>query len=1780
MGDDLQNDHIAIVGVALRFPGANTLDEYWANLVGGVESISRLTEEELAAAGVEPRTYNHPRYVRAASLIDDMEGFDARFFGYTPREAETRDPQGRMFLEACYSAVQDSGYDIDAIDGLVGVFGGMANNMYGEHNVAGNRATREAIGQMAIEVGNSPDYLCTAVSYRLGLTGPSINVQTACSTALVAVHLAGQSLRTGECDYALAGAVEVELPYRTGYTWVEGSIYSRDGHVRPFDADASGTLFGTGVGVVALKRLADARADGDHIYAVIRGSAVNNDGGDRAGFTAPGVEGQARLVAEAMAVAQVHPDSIGFVEAHATGTLVGDPIEVAGLTRAYRSLGATGEQSTPIGSVKANIGHLGPAAGMAALIKVCLAMRERTIPPTINVSTPNPRLALDTSPFYVATAPTPWTQQPMRAGVSSFGIGGTNAHLVIEEPPPAPAAAPSTRRWQVLPVSAKTASAVEPSARRVADALDAGPLADIAYTLQVGRTAFPHRRAVVADTPESAASALCASAAPTKPAGADRVVFLFPGQGAQYPRMGEELYATEPVYRAAVDTCAELLRPHLGADIREIMRGDADRLRETRYTQPAVFVTGYATAALLGSAGIVPTAMLGHSVGELLAAHLAGVFDLKDALALVAIRGRLMQAMEPGVMLAVGGPAARVTALLPDGVEVAAFNSPRITVVAGPADDVERAQKLFEEDGLGCTPLHTSHAFHTASMSSAARAFVDAVAAVPRTPPAVPFASNVTGTWITGAEATDPEYWGRQLRSAVRFTEGIVTVSDERTVLVEVGPGDTLTKLARQAVGHQAVPVVATMRHALADAPDDAVFARALAAIWTCGATVDWAGYWADEQRRRVALPAYPFERRRFWVTPDKPEARHDDDTDEDGPRPVERAVFTSVWHEDPLPVGTPAVTGAHWLVLTSGHPVLDAVVARLRTGPGRVTVVGAGSGFAALDGDHYTVRPGSAEDLENLFTHLDGVPADIVHGFTLTAPNGDPLRDDVVAATTDAAFSSLLHLAQAVVRRSSSTRIRVLSSNLQDVSGDELFEPVKALLLGPTLVAERELSGVGCRSIDIALPSALPAERIADLLVADLLTPSPHQQVAWRGRRRWRLDYRTVPLEQSERPALEVRSGGVYLVTGGLGGIGLAVADEIATVPDTTIILVSRSAPSSEKAARLAALDARVETVRCDVSDPDALAELVGDIRRRHGRINGVFHSAGVAGGGMMAVRGDREAAAVLAPKVTGTLALHRLLGDEADFLVLFSSVTAVTGEFGQVDYCAANNVMDAYARWAGARGLPVISIGWGGWSEVGMAADLDTAAPQAFRSLQTGARSENSEHPLLGRRLVGNNEDVVFTTLLRPGGHWVHAEHRLAGRELMLGSALLEMVDAAYRETTGESAAEISELVFLGPIGVVQPTEVRLVMRPEGSGYAVTVSAANGSGTWSDRMTCRVGPLDTPPGPPVDLAEISARCPRPVPEEELREPDRMIEYGPHWHEVVRGVSVGDHEELSRIELDERFWVECGQYRLHPSLLDQAVNDAQYTPGIHERGESYLPLGYFRLRAFEPLPPKFWVHVRHLDDIDGDVTTADITLLHDDGQRIAEITGYSMRRVDPGAMRLALDSGGADEAHTGVAISEALGSIGISTAFGVEALRRIMHWCPAPHVVVTPEGLHRALRRTRALTVDVVERELGEARLALSDGGHERFLDTPYVAPETELEQMIVGLWSGALGVETIGIDDDFFELGGNSLVAVQLIARTRERLATELQIAHLFDHPTARRLAAFLATSGNAAA
>ena len=1343
--------------MAGRFPGAKNLEQFWENLKNGVESISFFSDQELEAAGVSPGVIRDPRYIKAKGALEDTDAFDADFFSYPPREAERMDPQIRLLHECAWEAVEQAGYNPEAFPGRIGAYFGANENLEWLQRV---RALGDHPGEDFDHfLLNYRDYVATRISYKLNLKGPSFTLLSACSTSLVSIHLACRALLNGECEMALAGGVSLSYPQKSGYFYQEGLMLSSDGHCRTFDARADGTVFGDGIGVVLLKPLEAALQSRDCIRAVIKGSAVNNDGNGKIGFTAPSIDGQKKVISAAIHAAGIRPSSIVYIETHGTGTRLGDPIEIEALRQAFR---VKKRNFCALGSVKSNIGHVNVAAGVSSFIKTVLALENRQIPPSLHFKNPNPRIDLKNSPFYVNTALAEWKRRgtPRRAGVSAFGFGGTNAHLVLEEAP-SPESSADSRPVQLIVVSAKTQSALRTAGKNLAGHFRQHPgicLADAAYTLSMGRRHFSHRRAVVAKDIQEAAERLDTPDLSPQNKKAASAVFMFPGQGSQYVGTGEELYRSEPVFREHFDLCANIIHGLTGLDIRDVLyprkmspEEAARTLTQTAVAQPAIFTISYSLAKLLMAWGVKPEALIGHSLGEFVAACLAGVFSLEDGLRLVVERGRLMQQLPPGSMLAVPLSEQDIQSYLGDRLSLSAVNGPSLCVVSGDTDAVEEFKALLQQKRIASQPLATSHAFHSHLMDPILEQFARLGEQVPRNVPSIPIMSTVTGDWASPAEITDLAYWAKNLRRTVRFSSAIQKIlKDTNGILLEVGPGRTLSHLAKMHMDRAAGrSVLTTMRSPQERHSDEAHLLAALGNLWTAGLAIDWENFYGGERRARVPLPTYPFERKRYraaldgghrgkavsWATLIKK---------------AEVAEWFAVpsWKRMVPPAleldGAQGKLG--WLVLTDKHGLGSRMIDRLGTCGQDVTVVHPGVEFARNGPAEYTLNPAERGDYERLFQSLNEngrLPHHILHLWTVTPPGRKSVGREEAESLQNLGFLSLLFLAQAFGTQNitDEVRITVVSNHIHDVTGTDAVIAEKATVMGPVKVIPQEYPNINGCCIDIIHPGKrIGAEqRLIDQILIEAVTNMSEPVVAYRGDYRWVQTFERVRLEPSPRNKTWLREGGVYLITGGLGGIGLALAEYLGKTARAKLILTARTAlpPKDEWDAWLSTHDAgdsmsrkirkirdieavggEVLAVAADVTDAEAMKAEISRARKRFGTIHGVIHAAGVPGEGIIQLKKADAAMSILAPKVMGTLILEDILkGTKLDFLVLCSSIASILGGIGLSDYSAANAFLDSYAARPGrGKNYRVISINWDMWGEVGMG--LKTKMPSELQA------------------------------------------------------------------------------------------------------------------------------------------------------------------------------------------------------------------------------------------------------------------------------------------------------------------------------------------------------------------------------------------------------------------------------------------------------------------------------
>jgi len=1376
---------IAIIGIWGRFPGAGNLEEFWNNLKQGIESITFYSDEELGETGVESGILEGTAYVKTSgSILENKDCFDAAFFGYKPVEAEIMDPQTRLFFEITWQALEEAGYDPGTYSGLIGLYAGSAWNFNWETRVHLSGRS-DTLGGFASWLLANRDNLCTLVSYNLGLNGPSVFVKTTCSTSLVAVHLACQAILNGECEMALAGGVALTQWEKSGYVYQEGMIQSPDGHCRAFDAQAKGTVGGEGAGVVVLKRYEEALEDHDHIHAVIKGTAINNDGSRKIGYTAPSVAGQADVIREALHVADVEPESITYIETHGTGTPVGDPIEIEALATALvpENDGVSDNNYTcRLGSVKTNIGHLDAAAGIAGLLKTVLSLKNKHIPPSLHFQTPNPNIPFQKTPFRVNTGLVPWenNRYPLRAGVSSFGIGGTNVHIIVEEAPSLDSQGDSenishppgtTEENQLLILSAKTDTALRKITQNLAHHLGDFPqiaLPDVAYTLQMGRQAFNHRRVSVCANREEAISTLSgteteknrkilSSVLKTEER---QVILMFTGLGQQYVNMGRSLYEKEPMVRAEMDRCFKILKNLISIDIKEILypagiKPDTDNpeINRSEIAQTVIFILEYALARLLMKWGIKPYGMMGYSFGEVAAACISGVLSLDEALKLVVIRGQAISRTSEGAMLSVPLSREKLEPLLNTSPLALAVDNGPSCIVSGSIEEVAVFEKQMQAQRLICVRLpHANRAIHSHMMEPVLADFGNALGAITLKEPQIPYISNVSGQWAVPGEVTQPGYWQRHLSQTVQFAAGVkelLKIPDP--VFVEVGPGNDLSVLLRHHVENpESIDTVHLIDHAGSKVPADRYLLTQIGRLWLAGVELDWGSIHEDKARRRVSLPVYPFD-----TQPYRLEAMQsvqsgaafgvtNNAAKPGGKAPLEDWFYIPTWKRSiPSKIKETKTGGnSYWLVFADETGLGERYARHLhRTGEAVITIR-IGNEYTKTSPSEYTINPRHSDDYHKLFEEISRLsqPVErIAHFWTVTgtAKGVDELQD--------LGFYSLFNLAQAAGKQSLKEHLQILviSDRLHRVTSEEKLSPEKATLLGAVKVIPKEYFNISCRSIDIVLPEPGSREenRLLDRLLEEFFIKSFSNDlrdavIAMRGDFRWEQVFEPMaPAGESIKETQDIpllKQKGVYLITGGLGGIGIVIAEHLARHLQAKLILTGlsplppreqweqvlsdqnkedRTIQRLRKIRNLEKLGAEVLVCSADVKDYTQMESVLDRAIERFGTIDGVLHAAGLPDGGMIPLRTRESIEPVLTPKVHGTLVLDHVLKErniKPDFLVLFSSVTAVLGIMGQVAYCAANAFLDAFAAYKTyEEEVLTISINWDFWQEVGMGAE-----------------------------------------------------------------------------------------------------------------------------------------------------------------------------------------------------------------------------------------------------------------------------------------------------------------------------------------------------------------------------------------------------------------------------------------------------------------------------------------
>jgi len=1626
---------VAIIGMSLRVPGARTLEQFWDNLVDGRDCLHRASRAELEHAGISPQALSDPRFIAARPLLDGIEYFDADFFEISGVQAEQMDPGHRLFLECVWEAMERGGVVPGSDEQNIGVFAGIEANesSYLYQNLRSSSDENAAIG-LAKRLGNSPDYLSLRVSHELNLTGPSFTTMATCSTSLLAAHLGVQNLRLRECRVAVAGGAVIGLPATPGYRAGIDGMLSPSGRVRPFDADADGTVFGSGVAVVVMKLLDEAIKDGNPIYGVVLGSGFCNDGkpADKNSFTAPAPSGQKRAIMHALDEAEVDARTIGFVECHGTGTAIGDPTEVTSLTEVFRSYSRDTEYCA-LGAVKGNVGHLGSAAGVVSLIKTCLVLSKGVIPPVANFHRPNPDIDFEATPFFVNTRVIPWAadHRPKRAGVSAFGFGGANVHLVLEEyVTDTEAAADARRSNHLLVVSAKNQQALQRRLSDLASFIEDHPdipRRDIAHTLQCGRQAMPFRSYVYVDdrsrTPVAdqlrnlkPASAPCRSARP--------VVFLFPGQGSQAPGMGLGLYENEPVYRETIDYCAKVFEGELGFDLRKKIYPGPDvsneeagaELTQTSNAQPALFMVEYALARQYEHWGLRPTALLGHSLGELVAACLAGVYSLDDGLRMVALRSRLMQKCAPGSMVAVLLPLSELLEILPGDLDLAAANSPTRNVVSGPTVSLERFVLELKAKGIGNQALATSRAFHSRMQDAILEEYRRGLAKIAFSAPQECIISNVTGLPMTESQACDPNYWVNQLRQPVRFSDGLSNfLTAENPLFVEMGPDRVLSGFVSQ--HDSARNTVSPLYRPREDMSANAhrISLDSLGLIWSLGADIDWSGFYSPEKARKISLPTYPFQEYSHWLDLSK--------SAKDARRTYPLRLYEPGWRNKEIAPNSRVADSGRWLIFADDEGVADRLLPRLKESARTVTVVEFGDCFRRVSDSLYELVPGSREDLRRVISKLSLAKEErlrVLHFWTLTGTNAPDDDRAAFEESCDKGFHTLIALTQAAHDCGFLDRMDVqiyVDGLVQVNESTDALHPDKGTLLGPCRVIPQEIPGLTMRCIDIpGSESALSEGSLIDDIFRESTIDCDDVLIALRPDGRFSEELFELPEIAHGLPRL--RRGGTVLITGGVGGLGLKIAEYLYDKLKTRLVLTSRwQAPPREEwskyegqdtkigrairvLARLIDRNAEVLIVQADVSQRDDMERVIDETSKAFGRIHGIVHTAGILDDGPVLQKTRDSADKVFAAKVASAYILEELFEDQPlDMFVHFSSQASMRPGKGQVDYSAANAVLDRLARRYQQKSSSLgCAVAWGPWRDAGMAWEYTGSTDLGLSSLfqdRVGTELEETyreiAHPVLKTYRRYNDDGLLFTGSLTRGEHWVAEEHLVQERPVISASTILELFRAGFTELCPNTdAIEFTRIVFAETFVVDDATDYEILFVRDNDGYNVELRThSSGTGQkWvtNSKAVVRAIPAATNVDPRIleKLASIRGRGVKPC--------EPMLQ-GPRWHCDWIGEKDGPGM-VARVRLPEPFHHEVEQFGLHPAILDRSIHFV-----MEALVGTLLPYTCRSFRIYGRMPAETLVYCRPSDDEDD---ACDLLITDPSGNLLVQIESYMLRPFAP----------------------------------------------------------------------------------------------------------------------------------------------------------------------------------
>lgn len=1805
---------IAIVGLDCRLPGANNSQEFWENLVNERESLIEFTEEELQRAGVEPQTYKNPNYVKRRGVVKDADTFDAEFFNFTPREAELLDPQHRIFLECAWHALEDSGIDPFETDKRIAVFGGTGSPYHLLDTIENESVLKYANGTSII-TSNDKDYVTTRVSYKLNLKGPSVNVQSACSTSMVGVVMGIDSLLNYHSDVVLAGGVTVELPVTKGYMYQEGSLESPDGKCRTFDKDAQGTVFSRGGGVVALKRLEDALEDKDHIYAVILGGAINNDGNRKAGYTAPSVQGQVEVITEALEFSGISPRTISMVEAHGTATQVGDPIEVTSLSKAFAQY-TDDKQFCALGSVKTNIGHTDVASGVASLIKASLSLKYGIIPASLNYNEPNPAINFSESPFFVNTQTKDWEStesNPRRVLINSFGVGGTNACIILEEAPKLNEKNEKKHPYDSIFLTAHNKKSLETYCSDLKNYLLSNPkinLNQLAYTSRVARKPLKYKNTFSFKEYEDLIVNLENPTFKSQITDENKeIVFMFPGQGNQFVNMGRELYDNLPLFKECVDYCSSLLEPIINISIKDIIYPIEENLEnsklkidDTYITQPAIFIISYSVAILMQNYGVHPDKLIGHSVGEYVAAAVSGIMSLEDALKAVAVRGKLVFDLPKGSMLAVLMSEEDLLKILPNELCIAVINSPELVVVSGETEHINSFASKLKVDKIFTKKLPTSHAFHSKMMEPCLDDFREFFESVELNTSNIPVISTVTGEILSPDEAQSREYWINHVINPVRFGKAAEEVlKNDSALYLECGPGQSLESAIKRRLNKEMKHIAIST---IQEGNDSVItFDNALGKLWIENVKVDFESRYDSSNYTKLQFPLLPFNRKSYMVEFENKNTKNN--TVENAKTPlVEDWLYAPTWKRTASVEFVPKIENTNnellekWIVFIDSS-FSNLLVEELKSQNQLIYTVQKGNKYEH-NGNNFTIRESNIEDYNSIFKLFKDENIELKVIYTWSYTEDSNFEKDItlnnIESQLNLNFYNLLYLEQSIITNNIIDKIRIttLINDGFDVVGNGEIRPEKSLTIGPMKVLYKEHLGIATQLININLGNDSNTQNLIREILKEIKIESDENIVSYVGMNRWVQVFDKISIARGEKAEL-LKDNGVYIITGGSGGIGRVLTKLISEkTTGSTIIwtgrkefperstweeLLSNKNTDSYYKERIKTilevekLGSKVVYYKAEVLDIISMKNTLEDVEQNYGKINGVIHSAGVAGGGVIATIDKERIAPVLNPKVYGTLILRELLKDrDIDFIHLYSSITAILGESGRVDYTSGNSFMDACANtsgWLHCKAT-VSSINWGQWGLVGMAADW---------RLEESKKSSQPTTKIIGHNTKNYPMDIEFSqeigiekcykVNIDIDKHWIFNEHLLTGIPTMVGTSFIETLVRWVKLLNKSENFTLIDATFKSPLMIMKnmPRELYLFCEKlTEEKYNFTFkSKESGEGNlensiWQEHFSGIISFAEIIKPNKVSILElIDSTSNQNDNRHSLIITDNnskpTLQFSQRW-DCKETTYIKENEWITILNLKDEFEEDLNYFHIHPSMLDVATSAHFSSMQIRS---NYLPYSYGNVKLYAPFEKEIYVQTKlNSYKTEDNIISFDFMIFNKKGEVITEILDYKFTKLSD-IPKGKMESNEKKQNESSVALED-----DILPEEGAIVLQNILNVRDLKQIIVYTKDLVRDISESKPNYLRQ-KRKTKLANIVISSEIDDRpDIDTLYIAPENEIEKSIAIIWTVILGIHKIGTKDTFNSLGGNSLLAIQVLSGIKDEFDVIINADEFVNNPT----------------